>query len=178
MQVDFSDFEGNLYDCTVETLAALGVTCKVIFANQGKPDPKGTTLYLNILGMNQVGQKITGSGFQSITVAGSQGSKFYAVQYQADIQFTIVGDNAFTVATELHTNMKSREGIYSIWYQHSLPILTKSNLRSSPQLMQTKWVDGYSFDVKCNFIINREYNEYTVGKVSVGYKNETLEIGG
>ena len=45
--------------------------------------------------------------------------------------------------------------------------------------MQTKWVDGYSFDIKCNFIINREYGVHMIEKVKVvGIKNENLIIGG
>lgn len=165
---DFDDFEKNLFLCVEKTLARLNIkNVPVIPSMSSMPTPKGDKIFLTILGMNQIGQRITGGRVQDGTHQEPSGKylKFFTRQYQTDVQVVVMGDNAFSLGSKIHTNIKSREDITSVWFKHAIPILTVTNLRSSPQLMDTVWNKGYSFDIKVNFMIHEDYEVNTIDSV-------------
>lgn len=176
MNKDFSDFEGNIYDCLEATLNTLGIDSNIQFAGEVN-DQHGDTIYISVLGMNQVGQRITGARVQgSDESVNGKNYKFITRQYQADIQLSVLGSGSFVNSSRLHSNIRSRDDIISVWWQHSIPLLNVTNLRRSPQLHETKWVDGYSFDVKVNFMIHENYEVNPIDKVKWVTSLEGVDI--
>lgn len=149
-------FEGGYLEPLMDTLydslrAILDINgfnnVPIIYSMSNSPETLNTYCLIDILNIEQVGRSDEGT----FIVPQTEVLEFNT-HYKIYIQLASRGDSSSSVASSLHHNMNNRK-CYEEFHKRNLAILNKSNLRRAPQLRETRWVDGYNFDMNLTFSI-------------------------
>lgn len=119
----------------------------IVYTMTGSPETINTYCLIDILNIEQFGRSDEG------TFINPKGDTLeFITHYKIYFQVATRGDSAPSVASSLHHNMNNRK-CFEEFHKRNLGVLNKSPLRRAPQLRETRWVEGYNFDMNMTFSI-------------------------
>lgn len=131
----------------------LDVKPVIIHGNQGGLEPTGDYIVIYILETEQ--NEHAGMS----TFADDQDRLNIMNFYKLLIQLTFVGDNAGDIAHSIYNHITSNPQIRYEFIARGLAPVTKSKIRSNPQLRNpqggTEWIDTFNFDIKYNYGVSQ-----------------------
>lgn len=144
----YDDLEASIYRATTKALALTGYPdVRVIYAKSNTLEPSETYCVINIIDVVQ-------NGFTNESTRLVFDKLYTTTHYSANIQYSIIGESARSVAPELRHTIVNNRACYFAFNEQSLGILRKSQLRNVPQLRDTQWVDCLNFDVELSFAVS------------------------
>ena len=159
----YTTFETSLYNSLVAIFSELNTDCKVIFANQNGPEPKGTYCTINAVNITPIGMAQTDNGL--LQFVGGSLPQYSTRQYETISTLTFYGSSSANVAMDLFSQMSGNTRVTECLLRQKLAQRRTSAFRRSPQLRETTWVDSYAFDITLGWAVqtaqNMDWADYT-----------------
>lgn len=137
-----------------KTLTRLGYSSPlVIFKNQNAPEPNKTYCAIYIISNVEKG-RATKALFLDDVVGDPNVGKHYAQQhFDAVLQVTFVGLDSGGMAFDLKQALKSSILTGEDFLKENLSFVSATDVRSNPQLRETRWVDSFNFDLRLAYSV-------------------------
>ena len=152
----------NIYDevgkaaqrAITTTLTRLGYSSPlVIFKNQNAPEPNKTYCAIYIINNSEKG-RATKALFLQDVVGDPDVGKHYAQQhFDATLQVTFVGLDSGGMALDLKQALRSSVLTSEDFLKENLSFVSATDVRSNPQLRETRWVDSFNFDLRLGYSV-------------------------
>lgn len=129
----------------------LGTACEVIVSHQNGPEPTRDYCMLNTLRIVRTGRaQGAGGPLEFIDNA----LKEYIVQnYEVVVQINFYGSKAAENAMDYYSQFSGNTVIREHYQRNNLATRRISDLRRSPQLRDTRWVNSFAFDMTLGFAV-------------------------
>lgn len=166
----FSVVEDRVYGLVRGGLDILGHNNnEVVFSYYDIPEPKNSYCAIALLEVNQFGE----SDYSSL-LNGSTEEFSTVTHFETLVQLSFIGDESNSMATKFDLALRSDHRVLDIMGYNRVKVLNKSNLRRSPLLRETGWVNGWNLDMRMTFSVHTKYKfdwvEY------IGINGETIKI--
>ena len=152
----FEKLEVHLHTACEEALESCHPDTCIIFSNQSGQEPSNPYIVLDILFNEQIGRTQTAT--RADPVYGEDGEITHytlnsQAQYEVTVQVSCIGSKAGAMAFDFH-HLLNTTLVWERFQLQNLYPIRKTDVRRSPILRETKWVDRYNFDVTFNFAVS------------------------
>ena len=145
--------EDKVYQAISKSLKDLsGKEVTTIFSYLGIPEPKDTYCAIHVLDIQQFG----GSDESKFVKANSE-EYTTITHFTTTVQISFVGKDSGNLASMFHLALRSDHRLQDSFGYSGVKQLKNSNLRRSPSLRETGWVDGWNLDLTLTFAIEFKY---------------------
>lgn len=103
---------------------------------------------------------------QTSTLTNLNSELHIQAHYEARVQYTFVGKGSFTLANHFNQQITTplvREALY----KKDLTVFSKGRVVPTPQKRETKWVEGFSVDIRLGFAVETRQKVDTVDTVNL-----------
>jgi len=150
----FQQLRDSLYDSFSLVLADYYPTTPIIFSHQDGDEPNTTYLDLQEISVEQVGRVQTSTRTEEIDDDGIIRNMLNTqAHYETVIQVGFVGSQSGNIAYDLH-HLINTTPMWEKFQLHNLYPIRKSEVRRSPLLRETKWVERFLFDVTFTYSVS------------------------
>ena len=152
----------NIYDevgkaaqrAITTTLTRLGYTTPlVIFKNQNAPEPNKTYCAIFVISTSEHGRATKSLFLEDVADNPDVGRHYSQQHYDATLQITCIGLDSGGMAYDLKQAFKNSLLTREDLVRQSLSFISTTDVRSNPQLRETRWVDGFNFDVRLGYSV-------------------------
>lgn len=152
----YEQLEESLYDSCEAVLADYYPDTPIIFTHVNGPEPSNPYIAMQIMFVEQIGRTQTSTRADAVYGEGGEITHYVLnsqAQYETTVQVSCIGSEAGTLAFDFHHLLNTTVVWEKFQLQNLYPI-RKTDIRRSPILRETKWVDRYNFDVTFNFSVS------------------------
>lgn len=127
----------------------------VIFKNQNAPEPNKTYCAIYIINLTEKGRATKSFFLQDVPGDETVGKHYAQQHFNATLQVTSVGlqsgDMAYAVKQALKNSILTGED----FLKEGLSFISATEVRSNPQLRETRWVETFNFDLTLGFSVQQ-----------------------
>lgn len=152
----FEKLEVSLHTACEEALESYHPNTLIIFSNQSGQEPSNPYIVLDVLFNEQIGRTQTSTRADPVYGEGGEIAHYTLnsqAHYEVTVQVSCIGSEAGTLAFDFHHLLNTTLVWEKFQLQNLYPI-RKTDIRRSPVLRETKWVDRYNFDVTFTFAVS------------------------
>lgn len=124
----------------------------VIHSHQGKPEPSGTYVAINVLRLDRVGMEYDSTYAGEI----STGSDTYEIdsrnEYEAVVRLMFVGKDSGNIAHHFDVVMDNPAARFYFGTEN-LAVMRKSEVRRVPEKRDTEWVENFTLDIFFSYAV-------------------------
>lgn len=161
----YSTFEKSLVRAIKSIFDELGTVCEVIVSHGNGPEPAVDYCMINTLRFVRTGRAQSAGGALEFV---QNSLKEYSVQhYEAVVQINFYGKKAAENAMDYYSQFSGNTVIQEHYQRNNLTTRRISDLRRSPQLRETRWVNSFAFDITLGFAVQTIQNVDWVDYITV-----------
>jgi hypothetical protein len=149
----YTDLGTKVQKALTDTFVRAGyVNPLVIFKHQNAPEPTRTYCAIYIINIEEQGRSTKSLFLQDVEDI-SVGRHYAQQHFKATLQVTFMGedsgDMAYDLQVALHNSLSTNED----FLKEDLSFIDCTNVRSNPQLRETRWVDSFNFDINLGYSV-------------------------
>lgn len=149
----YKTFEQSFVRTVTEIFTELGTDCIPIISHQNGVEPPENYCVINTLMISATGRAEYSNGLLNFDQL-SQSLKQYSVRnYEVTVQLDFLGKNAAENCMDYWSQFSGNTVIREKYLRNNLSPRRITDMRRSPQLRETVWVEGYSFDIVMGFAV-------------------------
>lgn len=161
MSTPYTNLRADIY----QWVAAVNSPSLVIWNYQNGTEPSSPYIGLHVLAQDQVGREEYSSYADETSTTDVYDIKIRAI-YEVTLQVNFYGSTAGDLSQKFYHNINSPY-YWETLDKHNLSIMRKTSVRNIPQLRDTKWVDGFSFDLTLSYAYDSRQVIDVIDKVIV-----------
>lgn len=147
----YETFEKSLVKTMKEIFQELGTQCKVIVSHQNGPEPTVDYCMINTIRIVKT-DRAQGPG-GALEFSGVSLKEYIVQHYEVVVQVNFFGDGAAENAMDYFSQYSGNTVIREFYQRNNLATRRISDLRRSPQLRDTRWVNSFAFDMTLGFAV-------------------------
>ena len=150
----YSTVGEKVQEALTNTLTRIGYTDPlVIFKHQNGPEPDKTYCAIYIIRLQDTGRATKSLFLEDVTGDYSVGRHYSQQHFRATLQLTFVGKNSGDMAHDLKQAMNNSLLAREDLLKQDLSFLDCTDIRSNPQLRETRWVESFNFDINLGYSV-------------------------
>jgi len=150
----YDDLGTRVQRALTATLTRLGYTNPlVIYKYQNAPEPNKSFVAIHILRNSSVGRSSKAVFLQDVVGNEDVGRHYSQQHYKALLQLSFVGVESGDMSFDLKTALASGIATGEDFLKEGVSLLSHSDVRASPQLRETRWVDSFTLDLDLGFSV-------------------------
>lgn len=169
----YKKLEDSLYDAIDQILKLLGKDCEIKFSNEKAVEPKKTYCVIDILSATGIGFAQT-DGLLEVQPGGLK--QYNVRQYEVNVQLKFIGRNAAEFSMDFWSQYRGNSRIKECYVRNKLAPRRISNIRRSPELRESAWVNGFTFDMTLGWAVQTEQEMDWADYITVN--GNTIPLGG
>lgn len=170
----YEQLEDSLIDSFEEALPERYAGTPIIFSHGMGLEPKDTYIVLDIINMVQIGRTQTSTRASPKQEVDEEQIDYELTSkgdYEVTVQVSAIGKKAGAIATDLH-HLINTTPVWEKFQLNELYPIRKTDVRRSPVLRDTRWVERMNMDVTFTYSVYTKQDIDVIEKV--GFKYEII----
>lgn len=125
----------------------------VIFKHQNAPEPNQTYCAIYITRIQETGRATKSFFLEDVAGDPAVGRHYAQQHFKATLQLTFIGKDSGDMAHDLKQAMSNSLLAREDLLKKDLSFVDCTDVRSNPQLRETRWVDSFNFDINLGYSV-------------------------
>lgn len=150
----YSTLGDRVQEALTTTFTRIGyVNPLVIFKHQNAPEPNQTYCAIYIIRLQETGRSTKSFFLEDVDDDPTVGKHYAQQHFKATLQLTFVGKDSGDMAHDLKQAMNNSLLAREDLLRKDLSFIDCTDVRSNPQLRETRWVDSFNFDINLGYSV-------------------------
>lgn len=150
----YDDLGSKVQRALTASLARQGYTNPlVIFKHQNAPEPDKSYCAIYLIRLQEKGRATKAIFLQDVVGNDDVGRHYAQQHFNVTLQLTFIGPQsggmAYDLKQALCTSILTKEDLL----KEDLSYIDATDVRSNPQLRETRWVDSFNFDITIGYSV-------------------------
>lgn len=149
----YKTFEESFVRTVQGIFTKLGTNCIPIISHQNGVEPPESYCVINTLMITRTGRAEASNGLLNFDSTAQRMVQYSVNQFEVNVQMDFLGENAAENCMDYWSQFSGNTAVREIYLRNNLSPRRISDMRRSPQLRDTVWIDAYSFDITMGFAV-------------------------